>query len=96
MFDLPMETSANKRNYARFRKNLLKEGFVMMQKSIYCKLSLNSGASDLVVKAVRKFRPEEGLVQVLIITENQYQSIEYLLGSKTANVVDSTERVIII
>ena len=37
MFDLPVETLENKRNYTRFRKALLKDGFMMLQFSIYAR-----------------------------------------------------------
>lgn len=36
-FDLPVITTENRRNYARFRKFLIKNGFIMMQESVYCK-----------------------------------------------------------
>ena len=35
MFDLPMETEKEKRAYRIFRKNIIREGFYMMQYSIY-------------------------------------------------------------
>ena len=34
MFDLPVVTTEQRREYTRFRKYLLKNGFVMMQESI--------------------------------------------------------------
>ena len=37
-FDLPTVTSANRRDYAQFRKYLVKSGFIMLQESVYCKL----------------------------------------------------------
>lgn len=41
MFDLPMETKKERRDYRIFRKFLIESGFVMMQKSIYTKIVLN-------------------------------------------------------
>jgi CRISPR/Cas system-associated protein endoribonuclease Cas2 len=35
MFDLPVDTPAQRRAYARFRKDLLEDGFTMMQYSVY-------------------------------------------------------------
>ena len=52
MFDLPMETSEERRNYRKFRKNLIKNGFIMMQESVYVKLVMNQGSADLVVKNI--------------------------------------------
>ncbi|PTJ09843.1 CRISPR-associated endonuclease Cas2, partial [Staphylococcus simulans] len=43
MFDLPVETSRERREYRKFVKFLLNEGYVRSQYSIYCKLILNRG-----------------------------------------------------
>ena len=34
-FDLPVKTVAERKAYATFRKNLLREGFIMVQESVY-------------------------------------------------------------
>ena len=41
-FDLPTVTDANKRTYRKFHNYLLSEGFIMMQYSVYMKLTLNA------------------------------------------------------
>ena len=46
MFDLPTETSIQRRNYRKFRKSLIKNGFIMMQESVYVKLAMNQGSAD--------------------------------------------------
>ena len=53
MFDLPVETSAERRAYARFVKFIKKQGFIMFQKSIYCKLSINESSVKLLEKTVK-------------------------------------------
>ena len=95
-FDLPMETRIERRNYASFRKFLIRSGFIMMQKSIYTKLALNLTAASSMMAHVRRNKPEEGLIQMLIITENQFSRIEYVLGDKTSEILDSEERVVIL
>ena len=45
-FDLPVETSADRREYAHFRKHLVKNGFLMIQESVYSKLALNMSAAE--------------------------------------------------
>lgn len=35
MFDLLVQTGEEQRAYRQFRKNIMKEGFVMMQYSVY-------------------------------------------------------------
>lgn len=72
MFDLPVGTSEQRREYAKFRKFLIKNGFLMMQESIYCKLALNGTATAAIIAQVKKNKPAEGLVQLLSVTEKQY------------------------
>ena len=75
-FDLPVETLEERRNYSYYRRYLLGDGFVKMQKSVYSKVVLNASAAKIVVDNLRKNNPPEGNVQVLIITEKQFQGIE--------------------
>ncbi|EHO21854.1 CRISPR-associated endoribonuclease cas2 [Fusobacterium necrophorum subsp. funduliforme 1_1_36S] len=49
-FDLPMVTNPEKRNYIKFRNYLLKNGFFMIQQSVYCKLALNGTVVNSVMK----------------------------------------------
>ena len=62
MFDLPTETSLQRRNYRKFRKTLIKNGFIMMQESVYVKLAMNQDSVELIVKSIRKMCPDEGIV----------------------------------
>ena len=94
MFDLPTESSIQRRNYRKFRKSLIKNGFIMMQESVYVKLAMNQGSADLIVKSIRKLCPEEGIVKVLQITEKQFSKMEFLVGESQTEYVDSDERFI--
>ncbi len=96
MFDLPVLTGEQRREYTRFRKFLIKNGFFMMQESIYCKLALNGTAVNAIVENVRKNKPEEGLVQLLTITEKQYSKMEFIIGTAQHEVLDSDERLVIL
>ena len=96
MFDLPVTTASDRREYTRFRKYLIKNGFLMMQESVYCKLAQNSTAADLIVQNVKKNKPISGLVQTLRITEKQFSRMEYIVGEKTNEVLDSDERFVIL
>ncbi len=96
MFDLPTTTNDDIRQYTKFRKYLLKSGFIMMQESVYCKLALNATVVDSVVTALKKNKPETGLVQVLTMTEKQFQKIEYIVGTSKSQVLDNDERLVIL
>ena len=78
-FDLPTETAKDRRNYTLFRKLLIKEGFIMMQESIYVKLALNNSVMGSVKQRLQKGKPPHGLVQMLTVTEKQYASMEMLV-----------------
>lgn len=95
-FDLPTETAKDKRTYTKFRKFLIDEGFIMMQESVYSKLALNNSIADLEREKIYKHKPSKGIVQLLLITEKQFSSIEYVIGEKTTDILDNTERMIIL
>lgn len=94
MFDLPVTTAGDRRAYTQFRKYLIKNGFLMMQESVYCKLAQNSTAADLIVQNIRKNKPPSGLVQTLKITEKQFSRIEYIVGKSKSEVLDTDERIV--
>ena len=56
-FDLPVETSLDRRNYSKFRKLLINEGFIMMQESVYTKLTLNNSVTESVRQKLLKNKP---------------------------------------
>ena len=95
-FDLPVITEENKRAYRKFRKFLLKNGFLMLQESVYCKLALNSTAVRTIVDNVHKNKPEEGLIQLLSVTEKQYAKMDIIIGNIKNEVLDSDERLVIL
>lgn len=95
-FDLPTLTSANRREYVQFRKYLIKNGFIMLQESVYCKLALNATVSEAVVQGIRKNRPPEGLVQILTLTEKQFSKMEMITGEYKSEVLQSDKRLVIL
>lgn len=95
-FDLPNIYAKDKRNYLKFRKYLLNEGFIMMQESVYSKLILNSQQAELLIERIRKNAPSKGLIQVLTITEKQYSQIEYIVGESDSKIINSEDRLIVL
>lgn len=94
MFDLPVVTAKQRRNYRKFVALLKTEGFIMFQESIYMKLSINQSNVDAVLKVIKNNLPPEGLISVITITEKQFQDMDFLLGEFKTNVVNTDERVI--
>ena len=96
MFDLPIVTASGRKEYYAFRKHLIKNGFLMLQESIYCKLAQNSVAADSIIQNIKSNKPKEGLVQVLKVTEKQYSKMEYIIGQRQTDIIDSDERLLIL
>ena len=95
-FDLPVGTAKGRKEANKFRKFLVKDGFFMMQESVYCKLAQNQNAANAIVNHIRANKPESGIVQALLITEKQYSNIEMIVGEKQGDIITSGERLIII
>ena len=96
MFDLPTETSADRRHYRQFRKMLIQNGFYMLQESIYTRMLLNPSVQRRSLEVIRKNKPPAGTVQVLTLTEKQFSSMEFISGEFHSQVLDSDERLVIL
>lgn len=95
-FDLPVITASQRKTYRTFRKYLVKNGFLMMQESVYCKLAQNSSVGETIIENIRKNRPSEGLVQILKVTEKQYGEMEYIVGESSNEVLNTDQRLVIL
>ena len=95
-YDLPTETAKERKIYRKFRKSLIDNGFIMLQESVYAKLALNMQIANSIKQSVYKNKPSQGIVQLLIITEKQFENIEYIVGQKPEDILDNTERLVII
>ncbi|HEY3271210.1 MAG TPA: CRISPR-associated endonuclease Cas2 [Geothrix sp.] len=82
MFDLPVETPELKRRYAIFRKALLKDGFMMLQYSVYGRFCESEDAAEVHKKRVRRWVPEEGEVRVFALTDRQFAKMEVFRGKR--------------
>ena len=93
-FDLPVISSDDRRAYRRFRNAMLKKGFIMLQESVYCRMVLNKTMADQVLDSIKREKPEKGLVMSLMITEKQFERMEFIAGEFSTDMVDSDERVV--
>ena len=93
-FDLPMLTDKDRREYQKFPKYLVRNGFIMMQKSVYSKLVINNMTSAAVRQRIKRNLPPQGIVELLEITENQFSGIEYLVGEEQQLTIDSLDRLV--
>ena len=80
MFDLPVDTMAARREYARFRKSLLKDGFTRMQYSVYVRHSASEENAAVHIARVERAVPPDGEVRVLTITDKQFERMRTYWG----------------
>lgn len=96
LFDLPTDTKENRRDYSRFRKMLIRSGFIMLQESVYCRMVLNQNMAESVINNVRKNKPPKGLVQLLTVTEKQFSKMELITGEFVTDVISDDRRLIVL
>jgi CRISPR-associated protein Cas2 len=82
-FDLPVVTAKERKAATKFRNFLLKDGYHMMQWSVYSRLCNGMDAVTMHQQRLKQNLPEKGSVRLLILTEKQFESIDVLLGTKT-------------
>lgn len=79
-FDLPTETRKDRKIYAKFRKEILADGFSMFQFSIYLRHCPSKENADVHIKRVKKLLPEKGHVGIMCITDKQFGMMEIFRG----------------
>jgi CRISPR-associated protein Cas2 len=74
-FDLPVLTPQERKEASLFRKSLLDKGFHMSQFSVYYRLLSGKEVLDGYVRDIQASLPRKGRVDILSITDKQYEAI---------------------
>lgn len=82
LFDLPTDTASARKQYTRFRKYLLDDGFSMMQYSVYIRHSSSDENARVHAKRIKSALPADGEVRIIKITDKQFDYIEVFYGKK--------------
>ena len=80
MYDLPVFDKKARRNYTKFRKFLLSEGFIMLQYSVYARYCRTEERSKAFRMRVRKNLPPKGEVRLMYVTDHQFGKQEVFRG----------------
>ena len=94
LFDLPVTTKAKMRAANQFRQFLLKDGYQMLQLSIYTRIIKGRDALEKHHKRLVAHLPEEGSIRCLSITEKQFASMEILVGEKKLQEKKTFQRIV--
>lgn len=96
MFDMPTITIEDRKNYSKFKDNLIDDGFIMIQYSIYVRICKNQDDITKHINRVKMFTPEKGNIRLLQVTEKQYEQMIMLRGIKNVDEKESNNSMIII
>lgn len=83
MFDMPTRTKEDRKNSAKFRKELIKDGFIMLQFSVYVRICKGVASANSHLDRLDLMLPAKGNIRGLILTEKQFDHMRLLLGNKS-------------
>lgn len=93
MFDLPVKSRENRKQYALFRKGLLGLGFAKMQFSVYAKAFPSEDAANAASSQIRASLPPNGHVRTLAVTDHQFGKMQIFLSKKKQDVEQAPEQI---
>jgi CRISPR-associated protein Cas2 len=79
-YDLPTETKKDRKHFAQFRKDLQKDGFTMLQYSIYVRHCNSRENAEVHIKRTKNFLPPKGEVIIFTLTDKQFAMMEFFRG----------------
>lgn len=81
-FDLPVTTPEQRKQATKFRNYLIKDGYYMLQFSVYSRICNTIESAKLHEERLKLNLPPNGSVRSMIITEKQYASMNILSGKR--------------
>ena len=91
-FDLPTETKKDRKIYARFRKDIMADGFNMFQFSIYLCHSPSRENADVHIQRVKRILPAKGHVGIMCITDKQFGMMEIFRGKDLVEAPETVQQ----
>jgi CRISPR-associated protein Cas2 len=88
MFDLPVDKPELRKEYSQFRAALLKQGFTMLQYSVYVHYIASEESEEVLRKKVHGALPSHGQVRLISVTDRQFEKMEVYVGKKREKAED--------
>lgn len=95
LFDLPVSTKEERKAATRFRNFLLKDGYVMIQFSVYVRICNGQERVDKHTIRLQSHVPARGNIRVFQITDKQYNRMKILVGTKKNDEKHKTEQLLL-
>jgi CRISPR-associated protein Cas2 len=91
-FDLPTETKIDRKNYTKFRKYIMDDGFQMFQFSMYIRHCSSRENSEVHIKRVKTILPAKGHVGIMCVTDTQFGMMEIFRGKEQIEVPETAQQ----
>jgi len=98
MFDLPTKTKKQKKRYHWFHDELEKEGYTMLQYSVYGKIFSSVESANLGKKRIKDFvkkNIKNGNIRLLMFTDKQFSAMDIIIGEKSLEEKNEPEQLLL-
>ena len=95
-FDLPVVAQKERKAASRFRQFLLRDGYDMMQFSVYTRICRGQDAVEKHINRLKNNLPQEGSIRALQVTDKQYARMKRLLGKKKKHEKTGKEQMVLL
>lgn len=82
LFDLPVKTPAERKSANAFRRSLIKDGYLMLQFSVYVRICNGDERVEKHLRRIESALPPEGSIRALTVTDLQYERMKCFLSQK--------------
>lgn len=94
-FDLPVTSKEERHTATRFRNFLLKDGYMMIQFSVYARVCNGQERVDKHLSRLHSIIPSKGSVRAIQITDKQYERMKILVGKQKIRETKKTEQLLL-
>ncbi|MDP9196634.1 MAG: CRISPR-associated endonuclease Cas2 [Pseudomonadota bacterium] len=94
-FDLPVTAGPERRTATRFRNFLLRDGYMMIQFSVYARICNGQDRVDKHLRRLQAAIPEKGSIRAMQVTDKQYERMQILVGNRRKNEKTKAEQLIL-
>jgi len=98
MFDLPTKTKKDKKRYHWFHGELEKEGYMMLQYSVYGKIFSSPDSAYHGKKRIKNFidkNLKHGNIRMLMFTDKQFANMEIIIGEQSIEEVHEPKQLLL-
>jgi CRISPR-associated protein Cas2 len=81
MFDLPVMSDVERKTATRFRSDLLDNGYLMIQFSVYARPCVSYEQMDSHILKIKSFIPTGGNVRLMFMTDEQWKKSYTVVGA---------------